>query len=135
LVEDGEPTPDAATPDRGLGDTEVQQLTSQGGDRTGGVDTLQYSQRCAPGTHAAALLVAAALVTATGCSGGDTTTAARPPAPDGSWYFVGTGADGLGAAVDLLADHPVHAPGRAALARVATRTGHPAPAVGLVCRW
>lgn len=52
---------------------------------------------------AVALLAAAAA----GCGGGAAGTAPTATVPDGTGYFVGTGPEGLGAAVDLLASDAV----------------------------
>lgn len=81
----------------------------------------------------AALAALAAGLALAGCSAGGPGPA-RPPAapvPTGTGYFVGTGANGLGASVDLFGDDPVT---RAVDAALEERGGPAAdrPAVGIV---
>lgn len=67
---------------------------------------------------AAALAAAALSVLTAGCGGSDDFPRPEPVAPpDGSGYFVGTDAEGVGAAVDFHGSDPVVDAARAHLAR------------------
>lgn len=81
----------------------------------------------------AAALAGAALVGA-GCSPGASPSRAVPePVPAGTAYFVGTGSDGIGASLDLLAEDPVVRLVDAALAaRGAERGAEPSVGVASI---
>lgn len=76
-----------------------------------------------------ALLAAAALAGAGCAQGPEPSRAGIEPPPSGTGYFVGAGADGLGASLDLLADDPVVRLVDAAFA--ARDGGRSVPAVGV----
>ena len=77
----------------------------------------------------AAVLVASALAGAGCAQGPEPSRVGIEPPPSGTGYFVGRGADGLGASLDLLADDPVVRLVDAALA--ARDGGRSAPSVGV----